>query len=235
LGAIAWNCSSIARQRSGMPWLAFAPFQAAIESRPGHCALLTCIRSRSNRALPQMMSSLFCRRWPAADSVFLQSTPLQLDALIAQVESPARGGVASFLGIVRNHQNGRNVLRLEYSAYAPMAEAECARIVAEAEDRWDCAVALAHRLGTLQVGDTAVAIAAAASHREEAFAACRYVIEEVKRRVPIWKREFFGDGSVEWVGGGGAGKPVSGEVGKRGGGEATDEVKIGAARRDGAE
>ena len=132
--------------------------------------------------------------------MFLKSSPLELGALLAQVESPARGGVACFLGTVRNHQDGRNVLRLEYSAYAPMAEAECARIVAEAEDRWDCAVALAHRVGTLEVGDTAVAIAAASPHREEAFAACRYVIEEVKRRVPIWKREFFADGRIEWVG-----------------------------------
>jgi molybdopterin synthase catalytic subunit len=159
--------------------------------------------------------------------MFLQSTPLEFGMLMAQVESPARGGVASFLGMVRNHQDGRNVLRLEYSAYAPMAESECARIVAEAEDRWDCAVALAHRIGTLEVGDTAVAIAAASSHREEAFAACRYVIEEVKRRVPIWKREFFVDGTVEWVG--------SGEAGKRASGEAADEVNIGAARREGAE
>jgi molybdopterin synthase catalytic subunit len=132
--------------------------------------------------------------------MFLKTTPLELTTLIAQVESPVRGGVACFLGAVRNIQDGRKVLRLEYSAYAPMAEAECARIVAEAESRWDCAVALAHRVGTLEVGDTAVAIAAASPHRDEAFAACRYVIEEVKRRVPIWKREFFGDGTVEWVG-----------------------------------
>jgi molybdopterin synthase catalytic subunit len=80
-----------------------------------------------------------------------------------------------------------------------MAEAECARIVAEAEARWPCAIALEHRIGTLQVGDAAVAIAAASAHRDEAFAACRYVIEELKRRVPIWKREYFTDGTVEWV------------------------------------
>jgi molybdopterin synthase catalytic subunit len=134
--------------------------------------------------------------------VFLKATAIELGALVAQVESPARGGVACFLGLVRDHQGGRQVQRLEYSAYEAMAEAECARIVAEAEDRWDCAVALAHRIGPLDVGDTAVAIAAASAHREAAFAACRYVIEEVKRRVPIWKREFFADGAVEWVAGG---------------------------------
>src|SRR5918992_25244 len=134
--------------------------------------------------------------------MFLKSTPLEIGSLMGQVESPDRGGIACFLGTVRNHHSGRKVLRLEYSAYAPMAEAECARIVAEAEDRWNCAVALAHRIGMLEVGDTAVAIAAGLPHREEAFAACRYVIEEVKRRVPIWKREFFADGAVEWVGSG---------------------------------
>ena len=144
--------------------------------------------------------------------MFLKSTPLELTALVAQVESPARGGVACFLGSVRNQQHGRKVLRLDYSAYTPRAEAECARIVAEAEARWDCAVALAHRIGTLEIGETAVAIAAASPHREEAFAACRYVIEEVKRRVPIWKREFFEDGSVEWVGGGAAGQTGGGAV-----------------------
>jgi molybdopterin synthase catalytic subunit len=144
--------------------------------------------------------------------MFLKSTPLELGALIEQVESPARGGVACFLGTVRNQQEGRKVLRLEYSAYTPMAEAECARIVAEAEARWDCAVALAHRIGTLEVGETAVAIAAASPHREVAFAACRYVIEEVKHRLPIWKREFFEDGSVEWVGSGAAGQTGGGAV-----------------------
>jgi molybdopterin synthase catalytic subunit len=80
-----------------------------------------------------------------------------------------------------------------------MAEAECARIVAEAESRWQVAVALSHRVGSLAVGDTAVAVAAASAHREAAFAACRYVIEEVKRRVPVWKREYYADGTVIWV------------------------------------
>jgi molybdopterin synthase catalytic subunit len=129
----------------------------------------------------------------------LTSDPIELSELLRHVQSSARGGLASFLGTVRDHQSGRTVERLEYSAYAPMAEAECARIVAEAESRWDCSVALSHRLGILAVGDIAVAIAAAAAHRDAAFAACRYVIEEVKRRVPIWKRELFADGSVEWV------------------------------------
>ncbi len=86
-----------------------------------------------------------------------------------------------------------------------MAEAECGRVVAEAETRWPVKVALQHRLGTLKVGDVAVAVVVAGAHREEAFAACRHVIEELKRRVPIWKREHFADGEVGWVGSGGAG------------------------------
>ena len=130
---------------------------------------------------------------------FVTAEPIDLAPLIAAVQAPDRGGVASFLGLVRNHHGGRAVLRLEYSAYAPMAEAECARIVAEAEGRWQVALALRHRVGSLAVGDVAVAAAAASGHRDEAFAACRYVIEEVKRRVPIWKREYYADGTEVWV------------------------------------
>jgi molybdopterin synthase catalytic subunit len=144
--------------------------------------------------------------------VYLSSNPLDLAALLASVQSPSRGGVASFVGTVRNHHDGREVLRLDYSAYAPMAEAECARIVAEAQSRWDVAVALRHRIGRLEIGDAAVAVAVASAHRDEAFVACRYVIEEVKRRVPIWKREYFADGSIAWLG-------VGGEARKMGGGE----------------
>jgi molybdopterin synthase catalytic subunit len=131
---------------------------------------------------------------------YLVTDPIDVGALVALVQSPERGGVACFLGTVRNHHRGREVVRLEYSAYGPMAEAECGRIVAEAESRWDVAVALRHRVGQLEIDNTAVAVAAASAHRDEAFLACRYVIEEVKRRVPIWKREVFADGTVEWVG-----------------------------------
>ena len=144
--------------------------------------------------------------------MYLISEPLDLARLVERVQAPSRGGIACFLGTVRDHHSGRAVVRLEYSAYGAMAEAECERIVGEAEARWACAVALRHRVGTLAVGEAAVAVAVAAAHREEAFAACRFVIEEVKRRVPIWKREVFADGSVEWVGG---------EAGKRGSGDAT--------------
>ena len=129
----------------------------------------------------------------------LTSEPIQLGLLIQAVRSPSRGGVASFLGIVRDHHSGRSVVELDYEAYGPMAEAECSRIVAEAEARWPVGVAVQHRVGKLVIGDTAVAIAAAGAHRDEAFEACRYVIEELKRRVPIWKRERYSDGTEAWV------------------------------------
>jgi len=92
-----------------------------------------------------------------------------------------------------------------------MVEAECARIVAETQARWQTAIGLRHRIGRLEIGEAAVAVVAASAHRDEAFVACRHVIEEVKRRVPIWKQEVFADGTVEWVGV--AGKRVSGEAG----------------------
>jgi molybdopterin synthase catalytic subunit len=133
-------------------------------------------------------------------TVYLTLEPLNLVPLFASVQSAERGAVACFLGTVRNHHGGREVLRLDYSAYAPMVEAECARIVAETESRWPVAIALRHRIGALEIGDAAVAVVAASAHRDEAFVACRHVIEELKRRVPIWKREEFADGTVEWVG-----------------------------------
>lgn len=130
---------------------------------------------------------------------FLTDLPIDLGRLHAAVEAPDRGGVAAFVGLVRDHHQGRAVLRLDYSAYGPMAEAECGRIVAEAEGRWAVAVALQHRVGALAIGDAAVAVVVASAHRDEAFAACRHVIEEVKRRVPVWKREYYADGTVAWV------------------------------------
>ena len=130
---------------------------------------------------------------------YLSSDPLELGPLLESVRSAERGGIACFIGTVRNHHAGRRVLRLDYSAYVPMAEAESARIVTEAESRWEVAVALRHRLGRLEIGDTAVIAAAAGAHRAAAFDACRYVVEQLKQRVPIWKREFYADGSTAWV------------------------------------
>lgn len=105
----------------------------------------------------------------------------------------------TFTGTVRDEHAGRSVTGLAYSAYDAMAEAECDAVLSEAESRWPVSVALAHRLGALEVGDVAVAVVVAGGHRDEAFEACRWVIDEVKRRVPIWKRERYADGSVAWV------------------------------------
>jgi molybdopterin synthase catalytic subunit len=162
------------------------------------------------------MSWHYCRRWREADLSYLTTAALDLNELIGQVQSPERGGIACFLGAVRNHHQGRDVLGLDYHAYEAMVEAECARIVAEAETRWPVAVALRHRIGRLEIGHIAVAVVAAAAHREPAFAACRHVIEELKQRVPIWKQEQFADGTVEWVGAGwAAGQERSGVDGAR--------------------
>jgi molybdopterin synthase catalytic subunit len=130
---------------------------------------------------------------------YLTESVLDLAALIGQVTTAQQGAVTTFLGVVRDHHAGRVVIRLEYHAYGPMVEAECGRIVTETERRWPCRVALRHRTGRLEIGDAAVAIAVGAAHRGDAFEACRHVIEELKRRVPIWKREQYVDGTEAWV------------------------------------
>ena len=109
------------------------------------------------------------------------------------------GAVATFLGLVRNHNKGRRVRYLEYEAYEPLARRAFERIAAEVAARWPgAALALHHRVGRLEIGETSVVIAAASAHRAEAFAACRYAIERVKQIAPIWKREFF-EGGEMWI------------------------------------
>ena len=142
---------------------------------------------------------------------FLTPDPIELVPLLASVQSAARGGIASFVGVVRDHHGDRGVLRLQYSAYGPMVEAECARIVTEAESRWPVSIALRHRIGSLEVGETAIVVVAGSGHRAAAFDACRYVVEEVKRRLPIWKHEFYLDGTHEWVDPTAAGRSVPAE------------------------
>jgi molybdopterin synthase catalytic subunit len=125
--------------------------------------------------------------------------PLQLDRLVAAVGDGGDGAVATFLGIVRNHNAGRRVRYLEYEAYEPLAVKVLQRIAEEARDRWPgVGLALHHRIGRLEIGEASVAIAAASAHRADAFAACRYGIERVKQIAPIWKHEFFEGGDV-WI------------------------------------
>jgi molybdopterin synthase catalytic subunit len=109
------------------------------------------------------------------------------------------GGIVTVVGAVRDHARGRVIEHLEYEAYAEMAEPEMERIADEAAQRFPGArVAMAHRVGHLEVGELAVVVAAAAPHRAEAFDAARFAIDELKRRVPIWKKEFATDGAT-WV------------------------------------
>ena len=131
--------------------------------------------------------------------VRLQAEPIQVGDLVRAAGSAADGAVALFLGTVRDRSAGKRVLYLEYQAYAPMAESEMARIEREAIDRFGVSrVAMVHRTGRLEIGEASVAIAVASPHRAQALEACRYVIDELKRTVPIWKKEHFEDGSV-WV------------------------------------
>ncbi len=131
--------------------------------------------------------------------VELTSDPIDVPRLIAHVNQPSNGGICTFLGVVRDNAEGRPVVKLGYEAYESMAVAQMRTIVEEAMQRWDLdAVALSHRTGELQIGEASVAIAVGAPHRAEAFEACRYIIDTLKTRVPIWKKEFFKDGAV-WV------------------------------------
>jgi len=130
----------------------------------------------------------------------LTSEPIDVATLIRDVTADDRGAVSLFLGTVRNSNEGRDVNGIDYSAYDAMAVAEMNRIVDEATQRFeDVAILLIHRTGTLRVGDVSVAIACAHAHRSPALDANRYVIEQLKRRVPIWKREHYLDGTSEWV------------------------------------
>ena len=127
-------------------------------------------------------------------------TPLIVTEAITTVSTPNVGGIDVFLGAVRNHNDGRAVTRLEYHAYVSMAEKEMQRIAEEiAREIPGVRLAALHRIGALGVGDLAVVCAAGAVHRGEAFAACRALIDRIKHRVPIWKREHGPDGPY-WVG-----------------------------------
>lgn len=131
---------------------------------------------------------------------FLIREPITVDALLAEVSSAERGGTCLFLGTVRNGPEEHGVTAIEYSAYEQMVEAEFGRLLADAAARWpEARIAVRHRLGTIPVGAASIAIAAAAPHRAQAFEACRFVIEEVKRRIPVWKKELRVDGTEVWV------------------------------------
>jgi molybdopterin converting factor subunit 1 len=138
----------------------------------------------------------------APEDVFrVVEEPLSPDAIAAAVDDPGAGGVVIFSGVVRNETDGRGVKFLEYEGHAPMAEAKMREIGATIHARWASVkrVAMLHRVGRLEIGESSVLIAVSAAHRREAFEACTYAIDTLKRTVPVWKKEHFEDGQV-WVG-----------------------------------
>jgi molybdopterin synthase catalytic subunit len=130
----------------------------------------------------------------------LTNARISLDDLLAEVQGPECGGTCVFMGTVRNGAEERGVTEIEYVAYGAMADAEIGRMLTETEQQWPgVRVGLRHRVGRVPVGEASIAIVAAAPHRAEAFEACRHVIEQVKRRLPIWKKEYRIDGTTAWV------------------------------------
>ncbi|MBI3448073.1 MAG: molybdenum cofactor biosynthesis protein MoaE [Acidobacteria bacterium] len=125
--------------------------------------------------------------------------PIDVAALAERVRTPGSGAVALFAGVVRDENRGRRVERLEYEAYAPMAESEMARIIAEMRRRWTVeGIAIVHRTGRLEIGETSVAIAVAAPHRREALEAVSFAIDRLKADVPVWKKE-HGEAGGDWI------------------------------------
>lgn len=134
------------------------------------------------------------------DTLLLTETPLDSAALESALADPGCGAVVSFVGRVRDEHLGRKVLHLDYEDFAELALKEMASLLAQARQRWNLGpVVLAHRIGNLRIGDVAVVVAVASGHRGEAFEACRFLIDSVKASVPIWKHEFYADGSEAWV------------------------------------
>ncbi|MCF3141297.1 molybdenum cofactor biosynthesis protein MoaE [Paenarthrobacter sp. AR 02] len=140
-------------------------------------------------------------------SAVLSAEPISVDQAIRAVESDTAGAVVSFSGVVRNHDGGKAVDRLSYSAH-PTAHQVMSDVVAQlvaehsGEANQPVRIWAAHRIGMLEIGDPALVCAVAAAHRGQAFAVCSELVDRVKEQVPIWKEQFFSDGTVEWVGAG---------------------------------
>lgn len=135
------------------------------------------------------------------DLILLVREPLAHAALVEHVRQPEDGAVVTFDGCVRNHSQGRRTLYLDYEAYDSMALGKMRQIAKQIHEKFPIhRVAIAHRLGRLEIGETSVFIAVSSAHRPAAFEACRYAIDTLKRTVPIWKKEYFEDGAV-WADG----------------------------------
>lgn len=130
----------------------------------------------------------------------LTRDPIRPDEVLAAVAAPEDGAVVLFLGVVRDHNDGRPVSGLEYEAYEEMADEVLEELGREVEERWSTdRISIVHRTGALQLGEVSVAIAVSTPHRAEAYEASRYVIEQIKVRLPVWKREHYEDGERRWV------------------------------------
>ena len=125
---------------------------------------------------------------------------IHLQDLVDFVTDPEAGAIVTFIGTTRNNNEGRKVIALDYEAYPEMAEKELVRLGEEAKKRWNIRrMAIVHRIGPVQITEPSVIIAVSAAHRADAFEACRFAIEEIKKSVPIWKKEVFEGGEV-WIG-----------------------------------
>ena len=137
---------------------------------------------------------------PWVGSISIGRDPIDVQLLEQEVAHPAAGAIVTFAGTTRRDNVGRRVLRLEYEAYEPMALSEMRKLASEAGQRWNIVrIAIRHRIGVVEIGETSVAIAVAAAHREQAFEACRFAIDRLKEIVPIWKKEYFEGGEL-WIG-----------------------------------
>ena len=135
-----------------------------------------------------------------APMIHLTNQPIDTQALLLQATSPAAGAIVLFLGTTREQTDGRQTVALEYEAYIDMAERKLAELEAAARERWPLVECLIeHRLGRVPAGEASVVIAVSAPHRREAFAAGEWLIDTLKQQVPIWKREQWADGTMEWV------------------------------------
>ena len=137
-------------------------------------------------------------------AVAVTPAPLDLHALIGEISgsSSADGAITSFIGVVRDHNQGRKVSFLEYEAYEALAVRALQRILDEARAAWpDTRLGVHHRTGRLELGEASIIIVAVSPHRAHAFAACRYVIEQIKQRLPVWKQERYVGGAASWLAG----------------------------------
>jgi molybdopterin synthase catalytic subunit len=130
----------------------------------------------------------------------IETGPIDVESLRQALTNPSCGAHCAFEGRVRDHHDGQVVLGLAYEAYVPLAESEGERIIEEARSRFDIVDArCSHRIGAVAIGDVAIWVGVAAAHRDAAFAACRFIVDEAKRRLPIWKKEHYRSGESAWL------------------------------------